>query len=65
MVAKLLLRKNKVLGLQNLLLMGPGPDQQQPPAVHTGGVSRGRIYDCGCWYLCNGTGDTQQVTQDS
>ena len=31
------------LGLQNSLLMGLGQDHQQYPAVHTGGVNRGRF----------------------
>ena len=24
-------------------------DQQQHPAVHTGGVTRGSVCGCGCW----------------
>ena len=36
------------LGLHNSLLMCLGQDQQQDPAVHTGGVSRERVHGCGC-----------------
>ena len=40
--------KKDLFGLQNSLLIGLGQDQQQHPAVYTGGVSRGRVRDCGC-----------------
>ena len=32
-----------------LIVDGLGQDQQLHPAVHTGGVSRGRVRGCGCW----------------
>ena len=31
----------EIVGLHNSLLMGQGQDQQQHPAVHIGGISRG------------------------
>ena len=37
------------LGLCNSLLTGLGQDQNQYPAVHTEGVSRGRVRGCGSW----------------
>ena len=38
----------KIASLQ-LIVDGLGQDQQQYPAVHTGGVSRGRVLGFGCW----------------
>ena len=35
--------KSKSFGLCDLFLMGLGQDQQQHPAAHKGGVTRGRI----------------------
>ena len=39
-----------VCRLCDSLLIGIGQDQQQHPAVHTGGVSRGRVCACGWWH---------------
>ena len=36
--------------LQRLIVDGLGQDQQQHPAAHTGGVSKGRVCSCGCWH---------------
>ena len=41
--------KSRFLGLCNSLLMGLGQDQQKYTAVHTVGVSRGRVFGSGCW----------------
>ena len=38
-------------GLCGSLLLGLGQDQQQHPAVHTGGIGRGRVRGCECWFL--------------
>ena len=37
----------------NSLLIGLGQDQPQHPAVHSGGISKGRVHGCGCW--CKGS----------
>ena len=47
-VKKLLCIKSRNLYIGNSLLMGPGQDQQQHPAVNTEGVSSGRVCGSGC-----------------
>ena len=48
-VKKWLCIKSRNLYVGNLLLMCPGQDQQQHPAVNTEGVSSGRVGGCGYW----------------
>ena len=38
-----------IFGLYHTLLIDLGHDQQQHPAVYSGGVSRGMVRGCGCW----------------
>ena len=40
--------KSRFLGPSGSLLLGLDQDQQQHPAVHTVGVSRGMGHGCGC-----------------
>ena len=35
------------------------------PTVHNGGVSRGRVCDCGCWHYWQVAGGRGQVTHDT
>ena len=56
--------EKKVIGLQSFIffyrksqILGIVQEQQHYPAMHSGGVGRGRVHGCGCWCEWHAIGD--------